>query len=408
MAMVELDMYRIPEAEKVSIACTYVLAEELNIEVLTSDNAPRDFAAPDETECDKFGCAGYRSRLEVINQHILRKGYTLGAMVIDSPRFGNLEETMYRINMANFRKIKGLPEPGLEWYEVPWFILLVFGTPVLLIIIVLCVIGCLNPLYCPLCIQKTCCGKHAKRLRRQAAKEKEEQARLQEEIDGLPLQIQDEQGLGKSGQGYGQPQFQNHGPSFCQSSPANVYGQSQFPSHGQSFNQGSPAQPQFPSHGPSFCQNSFVQPQFQNHGPSFCQSSPAGFYGQPQSPRQQGGMHFQQPPLPQQWDSAASAGGRLGPQPPYQGHPQFQSGASPRGSPVSSPNTSYQHGANFSPAHSQPVACAAGSHWPAAPADRMFYGQSLQQGGPHSPRGFNGGPHSPRGFNGGPHARSRE
>lgn len=315
-AMIELDVFRTAQPEKLSIGCNDHQDMETNQALLKHDDDSRDYDPPDGTKCEKFACAGYQSRLEVMNLKILRKGYTLSAVCIDAPRHGHLSQTMRRINMANYRSIKGLPEPGLEWYEIPLYVFLWIGLPSLLIFSSCASVAFFRRKCCPSCIRESCIFQYIcceRRARRRAEKE-------QRRLEAVHARVYAKAGGGAFATNqYPTGGYQGYSSytGYGQTPPAGVYGQPKFQS------------------GPNFPPQ---QPQ-----DNYNQSAP-GFYGPPQL---QSGPNLLSQQL-QQYNGQSSPVGVYG-QPPWQSGPHF------------SPQQPH-------PYHGSPMTCTAGLHWPAAPA----------------------------------------
>jgi len=293
--------------------CTDVLAKEVNEEMLIGDDVDEfEHAAPTGTVCEGVECKGYRSRLEYIHQLIIQNGWTLGAVGVDYTIYGELRQTVHRLNQANLRKFKGLPEPGYTWWEKnPWiFVIFALACVIPTGFALLCVAE-KRPHWYPRCLRKTCCDcKKRKRRIRRKAKEAEKDARQaeQQKIDReIKLGLRSANALdsyGYSGGAYGYPSSQmppssgtwHAGCPSSQMAPSSGFG--------ATWNQ-MPAMP--PSSGGYNGQQ--IAPQMQQVG---WQAPAPSHYGQ---------MQLQASPQSQQYWPAAGAGVRVMPPAPMTATP---------------------------------------------------------------------------------------
>lgn len=129
--------------------------------------------------CDGYcGCRGYYCSLEVAHQVLLDKGYGIFAMLVDYQEYGNVADTAYRMNQANWRRFKGQPEPGYSWIECNWKWIVGVSVPlvVLSIMAMLVYIFRIRP-----AIGRRCCDACCPWRARQRAAKEERMAGLREE-----------------------------------------------------------------------------------------------------------------------------------------------------------------------------------------------------------------------------------
>lgn len=160
------------------LECNAPLSKKMNEYLLIGDDVDpnEEFAPPDGTKCEGVKCAGYRSRLEVIHQIILTKGWTLAGVMIDYSRYGDVKALVHRINMANVRRRNGLLEPGIQFYELPWVIAIFITSLVLPCIIGLFYVCYKHPSWIPRDCRMCCCDcKRLKKKRRRKERKKDRQ-----------------------------------------------------------------------------------------------------------------------------------------------------------------------------------------------------------------------------------------
>jgi hypothetical protein len=103
------------------VACHEELAQIANEVLFPPDTAAAEFTVPGQADdaCGQCTCAGYRSQVEVAHQLLLDSGFHVGGVLVNYAKYGWLNQTVGRMNMANVRRLGVLPEPCEPANELP-------------------------------------------------------------------------------------------------------------------------------------------------------------------------------------------------------------------------------------------------------------------------------------------------
>eukprot|EP00930_Biecheleria_cincta_P085325 TRINITY_DN74718_c0_g1_i1.p1 TRINITY_DN74718_c0_g1~~TRINITY_DN74718_c0_g1_i1.p1 ORF type:complete len:258 (-),score=28.56 TRINITY_DN74718_c0_g1_i1:101-874(-) len=110
----ELWMFSVFRAPKAGddVSCIKDLARATNA-LVPDDSALASFESEDKRCLDEgCGCMRYRSSVEVAHQNLLGKGHGVFSLLVDHSMLGDVASTARRMNEANLRHFKGLPEPS--------------------------------------------------------------------------------------------------------------------------------------------------------------------------------------------------------------------------------------------------------------------------------------------------------
>eukprot|EP00928_Gymnodinium_smaydae_P032527 TRINITY_DN23535_c0_g2_i1.p1 TRINITY_DN23535_c0_g2~~TRINITY_DN23535_c0_g2_i1.p1 ORF type:complete len:597 (+),score=62.66 TRINITY_DN23535_c0_g2_i1:43-1833(+) len=153
---------------ELDLDCNEDIAHFINYFLLPPDTAENVNPSQGKSSCDGIcGCLGYKSKLEALHQWVLDHGRNVFFVAADYTMYGNLIETVRRMNFATVRRRQLMWEPGIPLLQCPWFIAtMVLSALLSLLLLSFLVCCCFSPQF----RDKACYFFHCRDKRRRPSK----------------------------------------------------------------------------------------------------------------------------------------------------------------------------------------------------------------------------------------------